>query len=282
MSGAAGHAIHAPRATSGGIVPRRAPRFVQPAWRNLLVGLLVPCALLTVWAAAGALDRLPALILPAPGAVLIALRDIIQSGDLGSALAISFLRLAEGFGLGALAGLAVGATMGLSRLGERIIRPTLMGFVQIPVLAWVPLLMIPFGIGETLKCISIGIAAFAPVAMNSFKGLRQVDPKLMEVGTLYRFSAAQRLRHILLPGALPSIFTGLRLGLTQAWQSLVVVELVASTNGIGYLAVMARQMFQLDQMLAVMLVIGVCGFALDKSLRSAEARLGRRFGRAAS
>jgi sulfonate transport system permease protein len=214
--------------------------------------------------------------------VLIALRDIIQSGDLGSALAISFLRLAEGFGLGALAGLAVGATMGLSRLGERIIRPTLMGFVQIPVLAWVPLLMIPFGIGETLKCISIGIAAFAPVAMNSFKGLRQVDPKLMEVGTLYRFSAAQRLRHILLPGALPSIFTGLRLGLTQAWQSLVVVELVASTNGIGYLAVMARQMFQLDQMLAVMLVIGVCGFALDKSLRSAEARLGRRFGRAAS
>jgi sulfonate transport system permease protein len=281
MSGAAGQALHAPQAARGATVARRMRRRAPPAWRTLLIGLLVPAALLAFWAAAGALDRLPALILPAPGAVLLALRDIIRSGDLGSALAISLLRLAEGFAAGALAGLAVGAAIGLSRLGETLIRPTLMGFVQIPVLAWVPLLMIPFGIGETLKCISIGIAAFAPVAMNSFKGLRQVDPKLMEVGTLYRFSPWQRLRHILLPGALPSIFTGLRLGLTQAWQSLVVVELVASTNGIGYLAVMARQMFQLDQMLAVMLVIGVCGFALDRSLRIAEARLGRRFGKAA-
>jgi sulfonate transport system permease protein len=142
--------------------------------------------------------------------------------------------------------------------------------------------MIPFGIGETLKAVAIGIAAFTPVAMNSFKGLRQVDPKLVEVGLLYRFTPAQRLRHILLPGALPTIFTGLRLGLTQAWQSLVVVELVASTNGIGYLAVMARQMFQLDQMLAVMLVIGICGFALDKSLHAAQTRLGHRFGAGAA
>ena len=206
----------------------------------------------------------------------------MQSGDLGSALGISLRRLAGGFAVGAVFGLAAGATMGLSRLGEHIIRPTFMGFVQVPILAWIPVLMIPLGIGEMLKFIAIGIAAFAPVALNSFKGFRQVDPKLLEVGTLYRFTPLQRLRHILLPGALPAISTGLRLGLTQAWQSLVVVELVASTNGIGYLAVMARQMFQLDQMLAVMLVIGLCGFALDKTLRSAEARLGRRFGKAAA
>jgi sulfonate transport system permease protein len=233
--------------------------------------------LLAIWAGAGALGRLPALMLPPPGDVFTALLDLAQSGDLGRALAVSLRRLAEGCALGAASGLIVGTAMGLSRLMERLIRPTLTAFVQVPVLAWIPLLMIPFGIGEVLKCIAIGVAAFAPVALNSFKGFRQVEPKLVEVGTLYRFTPAQRLRHILLPGALPTIFTGLRLGLTQAWQSLV-----ASTNGIGYLSVMARQMFQLDQLLATMVVIGVCGFALDKSLRAAEGYFGRRYGMAAA
>ncbi len=281
MSAWAGQTALAPQAARARVNPRPR-RVLAPVWRAVLLGLVVPGALLFVWAVAGALDRLPTLMLPPPVAVLIALRDLVQSGDLGRALGISLRRLAEGFAVGAAFGLLAGATMGLSRLGERIIRPTLMGFVQVPILAWIPLLMIPFGIGETLKFIAIGIAAFAPVALNSFKGLRQVDPKLVEVGTLYRFTPVQRLFHILLPGALPTVSAGLRLGLTQAWQSLVVVELVASTNGIGYLAVMARQMFQLDQMLAVMLVIGLCGFTLDKILRSAEARLGRRFGKVAT
>ena len=282
MNAWAGQTALAPHASVARIGARPTRRFLAPVWGPVLVGLVVPGAILLVWAVAGALDRLPTLMLPPPATVLTALRDLVQSGDLGSALGISLRRLAGGFAVGAVFGLAAGATMGLSRLGERIIRPTFMGFVQVPILAWIPLLMIPLGIGEMLKFIAIGIAAFAPVALNSFKGFRQVDPKLLEVGTLYRFTPLQRLRHILLPGALPAISTGLRLGLTQAWQSLVVVELVASTNGIGYLAVMARQMFQLDQMLAVMLVIGLCGFALDKTLRSAEARLGRRFGKAAA
>jgi sulfonate transport system permease protein len=280
MSAAAGEAALAPHAARGGIGTERLRRFIEPGLPVAPWGLAVPSMLLAIWAAAGALDQLPALMLPPPGEVFTALRDLAQSGDLGRALTISLRRLAEGFALGAASGLLIGTAMGLSRLGERLIRPTLMAFVQVPVLAWIPLLMIPFGIGETLKCIAIGVAAFAPVAMNSFKGFRQVEPKLIEVGTLYRFTPVQRLRHILLPGAMPTIFTGLRLGLTQAWQSLVVVELVASTNGIGYLSVMARQMFQLDQLLATMLVIGICGFALDKSLRTAEARVGRRYGTA--
>ena len=188
----------------------------------------------------------------------------------------------SGFAAGAVAGLAIGALTGLSRTAEAALRPTLSAFMQVPVLAWIPLLMIPFGIGETLKIGAIGIAAFTPVLVHTAKGFRQVSPALAEVGTLYRFSWAQRLRHILLPGAMPAIFTGLRLGLTQAWQSLVVVELVASTDGIGYLCVMARQMFQLDQMLATMAVIGVVGFSLDRALRSAEWHLAARFGAVAA
>jgi sulfonate transport system permease protein len=201
-----------------------------------------------------------------------------RSGDLAANLGISLQRVLLGFAAGASAGLVTGALMGLSRTIEALMRPSLTAFVQVPVLAWIPLLMIPFGIGETLKLAAIGIAAFAPVLVNTAKGFRQVPQCLIEIGTIYRFGWWQRVLHILLPGALPSVFTGVRLGLTQAWQSLVVVELVASTEGIGYMAVMARQMFQLDVMLATMVVIGIVGFTLDRSLRGAETLLGRRYG----
>jgi sulfonate transport system permease protein len=280
MNASAGRIVLAPPAQRTSPAPA-ALRHRHSRWIGLLA-LAVPAALLAVWATAGAFNALPPLLLPPPAAVLQALRDLAVSGDLASALIISLRRMLLGFALGAGCGLALGALLGLSHIAERILRPTLMAFVQIPVLAWIPLLMIPFGIGETLKFVCIGIAAFTPVVLNSSKGFRQVPRGLIEVGTLYHLTPSQRLRHILLPGALPAIFTGLRLGLTQAWQSLVVVELVASTEGIGYLAVMARQMFQLDQMLAVMLVIGVCGFALDKTMRGIESACARRFGTAAA
>jgi sulfonate transport system permease protein len=275
MSASAG-TITAPAPTRAAHTPMRPSRR-----RKLLppvLALALPATLLALWAAATQQGWVARLILPAPGAVFVALQDMAHSGDLTTNLVISLRRVLAGFALGAAAGLATGALMGLSRTAEILLRPSLMGFVQVPVLAWIPLLMIPFGIGETLKLAAIGIAAFTPVLVHTAKGFRQVPPALIEVGMLYRFTWPQRVRHILLPGALPALSTGLRLGLTQAWQSLVVVELVASTEGIGYLAVMARQMFQLDVMLATMLVIGLVGFSLDRTLRAAENTLARRYG----
>ena len=266
-------------------IPRVRPRLARPAKRPIapvLLGLLVPAAGLAIWQIATQKGWVTPLMLPPPAAVLVSLRDLVQSGDLATNLGLSLRRVVLGFAFGAAAGLAVGSAMGLSRTAEAMLRPLLMAFVQVPVLAWIPLLMIPFGIGETLKLSAIGISAFAPVVVHTAKGFRQVPPALIEVGTLYKFNWIQRVRHILLPGALPALFTGLRLGLTQSWQALIVVELVASTDGIGYLTVIARQMFQFDEMLAAMLVIGVVGFALDRSLRFAEDRLSRRFGGAAA
>jgi sulfonate transport system permease protein len=246
------------------------------------VSLLVPLVLLALWQAVTALNWLSPLVLPSPASVFAALQDMVLSGDLAANLGISLERVVLGFAAGAASGLVVGGLIGLSRIMDALLRPTLTGFVQVPVLAWIPLLMIPFGIGETLKLVAIGMAAFTPVAMNTAKGFRQVPQSLVEIGTVYRLTWLQRTVHILLPGAFPAVFTGLRLGLTSAWHSLVVVELVASTEGIGYMAVMARQMFQLDVMLATMAVIGVVGFTLDRSLRGAEDALGRRYGAAAA
>ena len=249
---------------------------------RVAAALLLPAMLLMLWQIVTALAWLPPLVLPTPGSVAAALRDMVVNGDLAANLGISLERFALGFMLGAAVGLLTGTLMGLSRTIEALLRPTITGFVQVPVLAWIPLLMIPFGIGETLKLVAIGMAAFTPVVMNTAKGFRQVPQSLIEVGTIYRLSWAQRTVHILLPGAMPVVFTGLRLGLTQAWHSLVVVELVASTEGIGYMAVMARQMFQLDLMLATMVVIGLVGFTLDRSLRGAEGVLARRYGAVAA
>ncbi len=274
-------------ATAGSVLPRpqAAPAArAAPRWPHLrpFLACALPAGVLALWQLVTARGWVTPLILPAPGAVLAAFLDLARTGDLATGLTISLERVVAGFAAGATAGLAIGAVTGLARLAEAALRPTLFAFMQVPVLAWIPLLMIPLGIGETLKLVAIGIAAFTPVLIHTARGFRQVSPALVEVGTLYRFSWAQRLRHILLPGALPAVFTGLRLGLTQAWQSLVVVELVASTDGIGYLCVMARQMFQLDQMLAIMVVIGVTGFVLDRVLRSTEDWLAARFGAVAA
>lgn len=244
--------------------------------------LLLPALVLVLWQGMTALNWLSPLMLPTPGSVVSALQDMIVNGDLAANLGISLRRAVLGFAFGAAAGLLTGTLIGLSRTATAILRPTLTAFVQVPVLAWIPMLMIPFGIGETLKLVAIGMAAFTPVAMNTAKGFRQVPQNLVEIGTMFRLNWWQRTLHILLPGALPVVFTGLRIGLTQAWHSLVVVELVASTEGIGYMAVMARQMFQLDLMFATMLVIGIVGFTLDRSLRGVETVLGRRYGAVAA
>jgi sulfonate transport system permease protein len=130
--------------------------------------------------------------------------------------------------------------------------------------------MLLLGIGETLKIVVIAKAAFVPVVMNTSAGIRSVSPQLLEVGETFQFSTWQKLRFVVLPGAIPSSFTGLRYGLTHSWIALVSVELVASSEGLGYLLVWGRQMFWLDTVLVSMLAIGVVGFLSDKVLAFVE------------
>lgn len=249
----------------------------RPVLRGLL-GLVAPLALLAAWQGASAAGLVAEQVLPAPALVWQTFRDVVGSGELADNLGYSLFRVATGFVVGAALGLLLGAAMGLSVRAARVFRPTLILIAIIPVVGWLPLLMLLLGIGEALKITIIAKAALTPVVLATMNGFRQVPAAYIDVGRVYRFTRVQVLRRIVLPATILPVFTGLRNGLTTAWVTLVVVEMLASTEGVGYLMVWGRQLFQLDLMLAMMLVIGAIGLAMDRALVAAEAALLRRFG----
>jgi sulfonate transport system permease protein len=237
--------------------------------------LVLPAIALPVWIIGTNQGWLPEQILPRPIEVWRTFAEMLTSGELASHARYSVLRVLYGFAVGASAGLVIGSAMGLSRTVDEYVRPLFTAIAQVPALAWIPLAMLLLGIGEALKIVVIAKAAFVPVVMNSSAGIRSVPRSFVEVGEVFRFTPLQTLRHVVLPGAVPPIFTGLRYGLTHAWIALVSVELLASSEGLGYLLVWGRQMFWLDTVLVAMFVIGAIGFASDKLLAIVEARLQR-------
>ena len=260
--------------------PTFAPVISSGALKRLrpLLGWIVPAALLLAWWAATNAHLVPEEILPAPATVARAFSTLVTSGDLQSNLLISLGRVAYGFGAGALAGLVFGTGMAFSDGFARFVRPTFLIISQIPVLAWLPFLMLLLGIGEALKIVLVAKSVFVPVALSTFAGIRGVPVRWLELARVLQFSRWKTLRRVVLPAALPQLFNGLRYGLTHAWMALVVVELLASYEGIGYLMIYSRQLFQLDVMVAIMLVIGAVGLLFDRVLALGEAWLTRRYG----
>jgi len=239
-----------------------------------LLPWLLPAALLALWFTGAELGWISPQVLPPPQFVLDTLRDLAASGDLWLHVSASLQRVLVGFAAGALLGLVVGSAMGLSRSVEAYLLPSFNALVQIPVLGWLPFVLLLVGIGEPLKYILIAKAALVPVALNTLQGFRQTPKALREVGEVYGYTPRQQVLEIVLPHAVPTLFTGLRLGFTKAWLSLVVVELVASSEGLGYLIVYGRQLFQLDQVMAAVIVVGAIGYAFDRLLDLAERRFG--------
>lgn len=261
--------------SASGKVPEVRSRRTFRRLRKTGMALIFPVGLLAAWWIASDRGWLPEQILPSPVYVYSTIVEMIVSGEILYHAGVSLQRVVIGFFFGAVAGLALGMGMGLSRRVDDYVRPLFLAFAQIPTLGWIPLLMLIFGIGETLKIIVIAKGALVPMAMNTAAGIRSVPADFVEVGQALRFSRWQTLRLIVLPGAAPSIFTGIRYGLTHSWTALVGVELLASSEGLGYLLVWGRQMFWLDVVMVAMIVIGLIGFAMDKSLDASESYLQR-------
>jgi sulfonate transport system permease protein len=249
-----------------------------PGHLRPLLGWIVPAILLLAWWASAATHLVPEQILPAPAVVVQAFSTLVGSGDLQNNLLISLGRIAYGFFGGALAGLAFGAGMAFSDGFARFVRPTFLIVSQIPVLAWLPFLMLLLGIGEALKIVLVAKAVFVPVTLSTFAGVRSVPAQWLELARVLQFGRWKTLYRVVLPAALPQLVGGLRYGLTHAWLALVAVELLASYEGIGYLMVYSRQLFQLDVMVAIMLVIGAIGLLFDRVLALGEAWLRRCYG----
>ncbi|MGH8810577.1 MAG: ABC transporter permease [Advenella sp.] len=251
---------------------RRRYVILQGVGERLLPWLL-PIALLALWQTGASQGWISPQVLPPPEFVWQTLGDLFANGDLWLNVEASMRRVLLGFVSGSLLGLLLGCAMGLSRRIEAYLLPTFNALVQIPVLGWLPFVLLLVGIGEPLKYILIAKAALVPVTLNTLQGFRQAPPALREVAQVYGYSRRQEVFEVILPLATTTLFTGLRLGFTKAWLSLVVVELVASSEGLGYLIVYGRQLFQLDLVMAAVIVVGTIGYVIDRLLDYAEARV---------
>jgi len=251
---------------------RRRYVILQGVGERLLPWLL-PIALLALWQTGASQGWISPQVLPPPEFVWQTLGDLFANGDLWLNVEASMRRVLLGFVAGSLLGLLLGCAMGLSRRIEAYLLPTFNALVQIPVLGWLPFVLLLVGIGEPLKYILIAKAALVPVTLNTLQGFRQAPPALREVAQVYGYSRRQEVFEVILPLATTTLFTGLRLGFTKAWLSLVVVELVASSEGLGYLIVYGRQLFQLDLVMAAVIVVGTIGYVIDRLLDYAEARV---------
>jgi sulfonate transport system permease protein len=236
-------------------------------------GLVLPLLLFALWQYAVNRHWLAEQILPPPALVWQSLVDLWQNGDLASNLAISLTRFGWSLLIGGSTGLLLGLAMGISKSAKAYVYPTFQVVSQFPVVGWIPLLIIFAGIGEELKISAISIAVVVPVAVNTYKGIDNIPQALLEVAKVYRFKFFQVIYRVVLPAASASIFNGIRQGVMQAWLSLVFVELLASSEGIGYLMVWGRQLLQLDIVIVGMIVIGTVGVILDLFLRWIESRL---------
>ena len=254
------------RRRGGGLALALLRRFVLP----FALPLALPLLLLGGAELAVRTGLVPANLMPPPSEVARTLAWLAENG-LGSHLAASTARVAIGFLAGAAA--LLGALVALGRRAAAALDPTLQALRAIPSLAWVPLLLLWFGIDELPKLVLIAIGAFFPVYTGVVSGFGGVDRKLVEVAQLYRLAPPALVRRVLLPAALPSILTGLRTGLSLAWMFMVAAELIAATRGLGYLLSDGRETSRADIVLAAIVLLAVLGKLSDMAMVALERRL---------
>lgn len=245
----------------------------KPGWRAVLAPWLVPALILGLWQLAAQAGWLSSRILPAPSAVAAAAWSLAVSGELWQHVRISALRASWGLLLGGGLGLALGLLNGSSRTAETLLDTTLQMIRNIPVLALIPLVILWFGIEETAKLALLSLGVFFPVYLNTFHGIRSVDPALIEMGRSYGLSGWPLYRDVILPGALPSILVGLRFALGLVWVILIVTETISAQSGIGYMTMNAREFLQTDVVLLGILLYALLGKAADTLARALEHRL---------
>lgn len=241
--------------------------------QSVLLGSLLPAALFGLWWLAAERHWIAEQILPHPAFVWESLQIVLDTGELLGHVKVSASRAAWSLLIGGGAGLALGFGMGLSRTLKAYVYPTFNVLAQLPVLGWIPLLIIFVGIEEPLKISAVSIAVVVPVAMSTLNGIANIPRSLLEVGRVYRFNTWQTLTRIVLPATTPALFTGLRQGVMQAWLSVIFVELLSSSEGLGFLMAYSRSLSQIDMVIVAMGAIGVIGILIELSLRLIESRL---------
>ena len=234
---------------------------------------LSPMAILLLWQIGCSSGLISSRTLAAPSQVAAAFLQLSESGALQHHLWVSLWRVVEGLTLALLLGGSLALAAGLSRIGEYIIDAPMQMLRTLPVLALIPLFIIWFGIGETPKVALVSVAAMFPIYLALHAGIRGVDHKLIEMSTIIGLSRADLIRHVILPGALPTALVGIRYSLGLSWLILVAAEQVNATSGIGYLMNDARDFMRIDILVVGLLIYAFLGLLVDILVRWLERRL---------
>lgn len=264
-----------PRVASGGSQSLLTPPRLRLSLRVFAVvrALIVPLLILALWQLAVNNEVYSRGQLPAPLDVLAAGQELQDIGQLMPNVLASAQRVAIGWSIGSAIAIVLGLAVGFSRQIEGLIAPTLNALRAVPSLAWVPLFVLWLGIGEAPKLTLIALGAFFPVYTNLVAGVRQIDRKLVEVGRAYGLRGWSLTSEILLPAAFPSLATGLRLGLAQAWLFLVAAELIAASRGLGFLLIDGQNSGRADIILLSLMLLALLGKGTDWILAQGERRL---------
>ncbi|TDO33856.1 sulfonate transport system permease protein [Kribbella sp. VKM Ac-2527] len=231
-----------------------------------------PVLLLVIWSIGSATGWLDPRVLSAPWTVVTTTGDLIADGRLQSNLLTSTQRAFVGLGFGVLLGVVLALLSGLSRLGEAILDGPIQIKRAIPSLALLPLLILWLGIGESMKITTITLGVFVPIYIHTHNGLRTIDSRYVELAQTVGLSRWDFIRRVVLPGALPGFLLGLRFAVTGAWLSLVVVEQINSTSGIGYMMELARTYGQTDIIIVGLVLYGALGLLSDGAVRLIQRR----------
>jgi taurine transport system permease protein len=244
---------------------------------TVLLSVATIAALIFVWWAVTALGLVKPLFVPSPQSIIAKFLDVMANGFTGTPLWehvwISTARVFGAFLLACVIGIPLGLAMGMSPLIRGIFDPPIEFYRPIPPLAYLPLMIIWFGIGETSKVLLIFLSVFAPVALGARAGVRSAA--IEQIHAAYSFGASrwQVLRHIILPAAMPEILTAMRIGIGFGWTTLVAAEMVAATKGIGYMVLSASQFLQTPTVIMGIIIIAAIAYAFDMLMRFVERRL---------
>jgi sulfonate transport system permease protein len=250
---------------------------VRTAWRRLpvpragsLLPYLLPVAAIAAWQLAASAGWITNRFMPSPFDVVLAFWDKAASGELATNIAVSGSRALAGLAIGGSIGFLLGLANGVSRLSESLTDTTLQMIRTIPNLALIPLVILWFGIGEEAKLFLSTLGVMFPIYLNTFHGVRSVDPALVEMGRAYGMNGFTLFRRVIFPGALPSVFVGLRFALGIMWITLIVSEQIAASSGIGHMANQAREFMMTDVVVLTLVLYAALGKLADVIARTLE------------
>ncbi len=237
-------------------------------WRRYVA----PVLLLAAWQTAASIGLVSTETLASPWQILRTGWSLMRDGTLPANILVSLIRASCVLLLAVVVGVVMALIAGLSRLGEDAVDATMQMGRTMPILALVPLFILWFGIGETPKVLLVALGALFPIYLNLFKGVRSIDPKLLEMARTLGLSRWQTIREVILPGALPDFLLGLRFAVGVSWLMLVVAEQINATSGIGHMMMDAQDFLRTDIILVGLFIYAAFGLISDQMLRSIEAR----------